>query len=174
MKLNLGCGTVPEPGFVNVDSMEMPGVDTAWDLDVFPWPWEDGSASRIKAWDVFEHVMKPYEFMRECWRVLKPGGVLDLQTVWCKSPNYHRDPGHWRGLDHQSLDYWIPGTFLHGKYGPAYTGGYAEFSLVQPVALDGAMNLRWLLKKPQRGIAGEQGPELVAMRDGVPVTPATS
>ncbi len=148
LKLNLGAGSDIQPGFTNHDLMALPGVDVTHDLDQFPWPWDDGSASRIRAFDVFEHVMKPYEFMRECWRVLAPGGVLDLQTVHHRSPNYHRDPGHWRGLDEQSLDYWIPGTFLHGKYGAAYTGGYAVFGLVQPVMTDGAMNLRWLLKKP--------------------------
>lgn len=148
MRLNLGAGSDIQPGWINHDLMELPGVGSVHDLDVYPWPWVTATASRIRAYDVFEHIMKPYEFMRECWRVLRPGGVLDLQTVHHRSPNYHRDPGHQRGLDEQSLDYWIPGTFLHGKYGPAYTGGYAEFALVQPVALDGAMNLRWLLKKP--------------------------
>ena len=144
MKLNLGCGTVPEPGFVNVDSMEMPGVDTAWDLDVFPWPWPGGSASRIKAWDVFEHIMKPYPFMRECWRVLRPGGVLDLHTVHHASPNYHRDPDHKRASDEMSLDYWVPGTYLNGRYGASYAQGchFAKLS----VRIDGG-DLAFLLKK---------------------------
>jgi SAM-dependent methyltransferase len=90
---------------------------------VFPWPWEDGEAGRIRAFDVFEHVWYPLEFMRECWRVLRPGGVLDIHTVHFQSPNYHRDPDHKRASDFETWDYWIPGTYLNQRYGAAYARG---------------------------------------------------
>ena len=64
----------------------MPGVDMVHDLDVFPWPWEDGAIERIRAFDVFEHVWQPLPFMRECWRVLRPHGILDMHTVHWRQP----------------------------------------------------------------------------------------
>ena len=36
-KLNLGCGTRPLPWHVNVDIVQMPGVDVVCDLEKTPW-----------------------------------------------------------------------------------------------------------------------------------------
>ena len=147
VKINLGAGSDIQPGYVNHDMMRLEGIDVVHDLDQFPWPWEDCSASRVRAYDVFEHVWHPLPFMRECWRVLRPGGVLDMHTVHWRSPNYHTDPDHKRGCTDQSWDYWIPGTFLHERYGPAYTGGFAVFEKVSITLVDG-LELAVLLKKP--------------------------
>lgn len=133
MRLNLGSGSDRLEGYVNVDSAEMPGVDQVWDLDQYPWPWEDASVSRIRAFDVWEHLRQPLPFMREAWRVLTVGGILDIHTVGVLvadngqivriSPNYFRDPDHLRASDPHSFDYWIPGTYLNQRYGAAYAQG---------------------------------------------------
>lgn len=123
MRLNLGCGSVPEQGWVNVDLIDQPGVDVAHDLDVFPWPFGDGTADFIKAFDVYEHVDKPLEFMGECWRILEPGGGLYIHTAYWLNRNSYRDPTHKRYLTEESFDYWVPGTFLNERYGAAYARG---------------------------------------------------
>jgi len=147
LRVNLGSGSDILPGYVNHDLLELPGIDVVHDLDVYPWPWEDGTVHRIRAFDVFEHVWHPLPFIRECWRILRRGGLLDMHTVHWQSPNYHRDPDHKRGLDEHSLDYWVPGTYLHDRYGPAYTGGFARFEYAQPVQLVDGMELQFLLRK---------------------------
>lgn len=147
LKINLGAGSVLQPGFCNHDLVPLDGIDVVHDLDQFPWPWEDGAASRIRAFDVFEHVWHPLPFIRECWRVLRPGGVLDIHTVHWRSPNYHMDPDHKRGLELGSFDYWVPGTQLHERYGAAYTGGYATFAYVEPPKLVDGMEIAVLLRK---------------------------
>jgi SAM-dependent methyltransferase len=123
IRINLGAGSRPEEGWVNHDVIALPGIDITHDLDVFPWPWDDATAEQVRAYDVFEHVWHPLPFMRECWRVLQPGGLLDIHTVHYRSPNYHRDPDHRRGLDLSSFDYWVPGTELNDRYGAAYAQG---------------------------------------------------
>lgn len=75
VKLNLGCNVHPEPGFVNVDMRQFPGVDVVCDLNE-KWPWEDGSVAFIKAWDVVEHLKSPPHTMNEAWRVLIPADGL--------------------------------------------------------------------------------------------------
>lgn len=132
VKLNLACGSVPEAGWINVDKYPMPGVDVAHDLDSYPWPWADDSIDLILAFDIFEHVDKPCEFMVECWRILQPGGLLRIHTCHIGNPvNAFRDPTHKRFLMHDSFEYWIPGTFWHDKYGLAYSLGNPKVGFEQ-------------------------------------------
>src|SRR5689334_17361913 len=57
MKLELGCGRAPTPGYVHHDRRKhSPHVDVAHDLDELPWPWPDGSCEEILGLDVFEHL----------------------------------------------------------------------------------------------------------------------
>lgn len=156
MRLNLGAGSDHLPGWVNVDSMAIPGVDAVHDLDTFPWPWKDGSVARIRAYDVFEHVRNPDPFTRECWRVLRPGGLLDIHTCGVMtdargntkiSPNYWRDPDHQRACDPQSFDYFVEGTYLNQRYGAAKTGGFAVFEHAKPPEFVDGLELTFLLRK---------------------------
>ena len=144
MRLNLGCGSLPEPGYINVDAVAQDAVDVVQDLDSFPWPWPDGAIERIRAFDVFEHVDDPLGFMRESHRVLRKGGVLDIHTTHWKSRNAYTDPTHKRYNTEETFDYWVPGTYLHGRYGAAYAAG-AEFQKLN-VGMAGT-ELAVLLKK---------------------------
>jgi|SRR5277367_2332481 len=134
-KLNLGSGIDAIPGYVNVDSVAILGVDAIWDLNQEPWPWADESASEVRAYDVFEHVDDPLLFMRECYRVLEYGGLLNMHTCFWKSQNAFTDPTHKRFCTEETWDYWIPGTYLHSRYGAAYAGKVAFVKEI--VALDG-------------------------------------
>lgn len=70
-KLNIGCGGNILEGFQNHDL----------DVDICkPLPWENDSVDFILAEHVFEHVPGPdaFRFLKECRRILKPGGVLRL------------------------------------------------------------------------------------------------
>lgn len=95
MRLNLASGVHSKPGWVNVD-LFTPDADLRLDLRE-PLPFEDKSADFIYAEHFFEHLDYPnlvdstgwaletpnasseaLGFLRECWRILVPGGVLDL------------------------------------------------------------------------------------------------
>jgi hypothetical protein len=57
MKLELGCGTAPTPGYVHHDRRRhAPHIEVAHDLDVLPWPWADASWTEVLGLDVFEHL----------------------------------------------------------------------------------------------------------------------
>lgn len=80
MKLNLGCGRrrLEGDGWVNVDMFSHPNVDVVHDLNVFPYPFDDGCADYIFINHVLEHLVNPYDVMLECHRLLKAGGVVEV------------------------------------------------------------------------------------------------
>jgi SAM-dependent methyltransferase len=77
MNLNLGAGGQTLPGFHSVD---LAGADFLHDLSRRPWPFVDGSVSAIVASHILEHFDKHEGrlFLRECYRILAPGGILAI------------------------------------------------------------------------------------------------
>ena len=80
VRLNLGCGDKPTPGFVNVDLYYQPGVDESFSLDVIPYA--NCSVDEIKCIHALEHIprLRAEQAIREWARVLKKGGKLDLKV----------------------------------------------------------------------------------------------
>lgn len=118
--LNLGCGSSIDPQAVNVDIVDLPGVDVVHDLDVMPWPFTDASFRYIWASHVFEHVRDPIGFMCEAHRILEPGGLLSITVPHYQSENSFTDPTHLRHCTERTWDYWCEGTALYGSFNAAY------------------------------------------------------
>jgi predicted SAM-dependent methyltransferase len=122
IRLNLASGYRPKEGWVNVD-LFAPTADLRVDLRR-QFPFADGSVSEIYVEHFFEHLDYPniYEsmgwvleapdcpsdvksFLHECWRVLTPGGVLDLLVpdaegmigVYVARHDAPVDPADWWG-----------------------------------------------------------------------------
>lgn len=76
MRLNIGAGEWPLIGYTNIDSEQYDGVDQV--ARVPPLPYPDASVDEIAAIHFLEHLDHPTggEFLRECFRVLRPGGVI--------------------------------------------------------------------------------------------------
>ena len=115
MRLILGCGIKPEEGAVNLDIRELPGVQVVHDLNVFPYPFKDGEFDFVKAEDVIEHIPDAIQMVKECWRILKPGGVLWIRTNYAIYHESFIDPSHCHFFMPESFDYFDPDTYL-GKY----------------------------------------------------------
>ena len=79
-RLNLACGPNRKEGWVNIDLTA--GVDLQLDLrERFPFP--DESVEVIYGEHFFEHLKYPSEvlsFLRECYRVLVPGGPFSVSV----------------------------------------------------------------------------------------------
>jgi predicted SAM-dependent methyltransferase len=75
--LNIGCGSRPTEGWVNLDLMSYPGVEY-WDCRK-GLPFGDGTVKAIFSEHVLEHMEYGHDvqtFLGECLRCLEPGGVF--------------------------------------------------------------------------------------------------
>lgn len=100
MRLILGCGKrwVKEPGDVFCDIRPFENVDVVCDLNKVPWQFEDNSFIHVSAIHLVEHLDSLIDFMNECWRILKPGGSLYIETPLAGGDIdlTHADPTHIR------------------------------------------------------------------------------
>jgi SAM-dependent methyltransferase len=79
-------------GYVNIDLINMPGVDVAADAEQLPFP--SGIFQRVECDAVLEHVRNPCHVMHEIRRVLAPGGYVHLVTPFCHP--FHEYPKDFR------------------------------------------------------------------------------
>lgn len=151
MRINLGSGSRPLAGWLNVDIVQTGSVDYVWDLDESGrWPFVTretdgptmnltGHVDQIEAKDVFEHVKDPIHFMVECHRALRIGGLLHIQTPHYLSRDAFTDPTHRRFPTEHTFDYWIPGTLLFREHNAAY--GSVSFRRQHMDTTGGAINI---------------------------------
>jgi len=110
IRLNLGCGQDIRPGYVNVDVRNLPGVDLVLNLETDNLPYEDNSVDEILAKDVIEHFSfrNIEKVLREWHRVLKPEGLLTIQTPDFEQIVAKFNSGQIKTWD--ELSYWLYGA----------------------------------------------------------------
>lgn len=84
-------GTVPA-GFLNVDFLELKGVDVVADIQHMPF--RSGSIAAIDCDAVLEHVPDAKLAVAELYRVLRPGGFLHVVVPFCQA--FHAYPSDYR------------------------------------------------------------------------------
>jgi predicted SAM-dependent methyltransferase len=119
--IEIGGGTLVQPGWVNLDSRNGHGEWRRMAQDT-PWPAADNSVDAIRASHVMEHIpagQERIDVMNEAHRVLRPGGVFEIivplmvgtwhaiadpthVSFWCKESFHYFD-----GLFAANADYGI-------------------------------------------------------------------
>ncbi len=116
-KLNLGSGEYLKDGYVNVDFYSLMEPDVRHNLDEFPYPFNDNYFETIEADHVLEHLNKPFEVMKELYRISANGAAICIRV-----PHFSRGFTH---CDHKrGFDVTFPFYF-----DPNFKGGYQNFSL---------------------------------------------
>jgi SAM-dependent methyltransferase len=118
-KLNLGCGTDVRDGWVNLDIAPLPGVDVVHDINVLPLPFPDGEFDMILCNDILEHVdLVPV--LKECHRILAPGGKMRIEVPHFTSNNNYVDPTHRNRFSVKTFRFFARDTFEGQRRGSYY------------------------------------------------------
>lgn len=107
-KLNMGCGRDIIDGYVNADSVGLPGVSLISDFSR-PFPFRDNSFSAVNAVNVIEHLPDTVRVMEEIWRVSKAGAKIHIKVPHYKSSNAFKDPTHRSFFTEDSFEYFDSG-----------------------------------------------------------------
>lgn len=154
-RLNVGCGNVPIPGYINIDKFYYPGSE--WALTdqraVDSWvntedsQWLHGDAISLDLpWNSFDEVMMIHclehldmeegnRAIEQIYNVLKPGGTVDIElpdlTKACElllTTSFHEDTQKWFRV--MGLLYGTTGSDGEGQYHMCgYTQEYLRHKL---------------------------------------------
>jgi SAM-dependent methyltransferase len=99
IKLNVGAGL---KHISDTEILDLP----EWNAEKEPMPYEDDTVGVIYALGFLDHISNVPGFLKECQRVLAPGGTLNVSVAYYNSQMAHEDlyhkswfaEGTWRNL----------------------------------------------------------------------------
>lgn len=135
-KLNLGCGTDIRKGWVNLDSVALPGVDVVHDIASGDLPFDDDSFDHIECQDILEH-LPLVPSMKELHRLLKVGGTVQIRVPHYTSRRNFEDPTHCTRFAVKTLYYFTKESQNDRPY-------YFEFHFTKVVSLKICFEKKWI------------------------------
>jgi len=131
MKLNFGCAWDLRPkseSWVNVDREEIGRIlklrklhklrdpedftYIKWDLNKFPYPFEDNTFDEVIIYHVLEHLEDVVKVMNELWRICKKDAIIDLKLPYFSGTLANTDPTYKHRFSYR--------TFEHFEFGADY------------------------------------------------------
>jgi SAM-dependent methyltransferase len=93
MKLDLGCGTNKQPGYIGADRFKLPGVDVVCDMNK-KLPFKDHSVQRVMASHALEHVNDLMFTMQEIYRVCQHKAIVCILAPYSQTSLNVANPYH--------------------------------------------------------------------------------
>ena len=102
MKLNMGCGYNKMPNYINVDAARTCVPDVVFNLEIFPWPWQNGVAETVVFNHSLEHMGHDLPvflgIMQELYRICQHGAVVLINVPHPRHDHFIGDPSHVRAI----------------------------------------------------------------------------
>jgi SAM-dependent methyltransferase len=156
IKLNLGCGIFYKPGYVNIDLVEDKIADEI--ADVTNLPYEENSVDIIEASHIIEHfdVNQIPFILSEWYRVLKPGGIIEIET-----PNLIKSVWKLRFSSYRKKILTLKFLFGVDYRGNIHKIGFTSSFLKKNLFRIGFVKIK---RKKQRSFKGEKGMRFQAIK----------
>lgn len=145
--LELGCGPRKRHAdAIGVDRLDYPGVDLVGDVFEILRALPTACVQSIHAYHFFEHVEDISGLLVEIARVLKPGGLMDVEVPHFSNPYFYSDPTHSKFFGLYTFSYWARDALFHRRV-PRY-GHVLHFELVDVrLDFDSPFLFRGLIKR---------------------------
>jgi SAM-dependent methyltransferase len=114
--LDVGCGINKRPGSIGIDRNPSTAADVICDLDHFPYPFADRAFDELYAIHVIEHVTDVIGTMEEFHRLVRPGGLIRIETPHYTDFSSFCDPTHKHHLTSYSFRYFGENNAGFGYY----------------------------------------------------------
>jgi predicted SAM-dependent methyltransferase len=105
IKLHFGCGEEYLKEYINCDISKNVRSDINFNMEVFPYPFEDNYAEEILMNMILEHLDDIVKVMEEIYRILKDKGVVKIYVPYAKGDWSFQDPTHKHFFTERSMDY---------------------------------------------------------------------
>lgn len=132
LRLHLGSGRSPssDPDTLNVDLVELPGVDILADLNEPLDLLRSDSVSEVKTRHTFEHIREFLPLMGELHRVCRSKAQIEIVVPHFSNPYFYSDPTHVRSFGLYTMHYFCDESEQIGtrKVASFYTG--SRFRLI--------------------------------------------
>lgn len=134
-KINVGCGRNILPGWINLDSYPLPGVNIVADLETCassPLPIADDSVDEFLLSHVLEHVRNVLPMMQELHRIAAANATMTIRVPYGSSDDAFEDPTHVRQIFVGSFGYFSQPYYWRADYG--YRGDWVTESITLEIA----------------------------------------
>jgi SAM-dependent methyltransferase len=121
VRLDVGCGSHKQEGFVGMDRRRLPGVDIVHDIEDTPWPLPDNCCTAVVLSHVWEHITPKHTLavMEEIHRICRDGASVFISAPYAMGSRYMQDPTHCNPSTEATWMYWDPEHPLYGVYQPS-------------------------------------------------------
>jgi SAM-dependent methyltransferase len=146
-RLDLGSGGRHFPGYVSLDRDPATKPDVCHDIET-RLPFGDNEFDEVRAFHILEHVHteKKTFVMYEVWRVLKPGGVVEIEMPAFPFVQAVMDPTHYSLWARESFYYFEDGNRFRDAFAARSSEPVPKFAVVS------SSQETWLLKIKLRAV----------------------
>ena len=116
-RLHLGCGKDIKEGWVNLDMLDLPGVDVVRDI-LRGLPFNDETFEWVYSSNVLEHIPQTEVIwvMNEIWRVTKVGGQFHCILPIAGTHAAYENPTHTANWTPQTIAFFVKGNKMNVYY----------------------------------------------------------
>jgi ubiquinone/menaquinone biosynthesis C-methylase UbiE len=107
LRIDIGSGPRPRPGFYALDQLELEGIDIVADLNEPLDELPDNCAEHIFSSHTLEHVPQLLPLLAEIHRIARPGALIEFIVPHFSDPYAYSDPTHVRFFGLYTMSYFV-------------------------------------------------------------------